>query len=296
MSSRAHSPPPLLQPVLPPLTSEEIKRAPWRYVGYSGFSKWMASSNDYLVIRRFDSLATRVILLLQWELTKLEDQLAKLDFKLSREVVKDLHNGCFELDLDERLKLIRDIGTKLKEYNDFIISHSEMLSKPNPTDEASKNVKEWFAAYKNQAIDKNEASFIECENDLVAVSPTERTPLRRVFEKAERFRASSLLQSALKPSREILPDHYGLGTSYYHSSKRINHLVNTIICVAGFLMLAVPLWILFYVSSRRDQLIVITAFIAGFLTIVQSVSMAKPSESLAATAGCVSIPLEFPRC
>lgn len=270
---------------LPLLTKDEIKRAPWRYIGYPGFSKWMASSNDFLIIRRFDALATRVILLLQWKLSKLEDQLSKLDFKLSREVVKDLNNGSFELDLDERLVLIGEIATKLKEYNDFVTSHSEMLSKPDPTKDGVQNVKEWFTAYEGQAIDRKEAAFIERDDDLVALNPTDRTPLRKTLEKVESFRASPWFQSVLKSNTDVLPDNYGLGKSYYHSDKRVNHFVNTVICITGFLMLAVPLWILFYVSSRRDQLIVITAFIAGFLTIVQSVSVARPFESLAATAG-----------
>ena len=108
------------QPVQPVLTQDDIIAKPWRYIGYKGFSEWLASDNDFFIIRRFDSLAARVILNLQWELTKLEADLAELDNERSHQVVKDLNNGCIELDDDVRQDLIKMIRVKLQEYRQYL--------------------------------------------------------------------------------------------------------------------------------------------------------------------------------
>ena len=76
----------------------------------------MSSDNDLFIVRRFDAIAARVTLLLQWEVTKLENELLEKDLHCSRGVPRDLHNGSFELLDDERQQVIKEIHTKLKEY------------------------------------------------------------------------------------------------------------------------------------------------------------------------------------
>ncbi|KAF2179660.1 hypothetical protein K469DRAFT_716170 [Zopfia rhizophila CBS 207.26] len=58
-----------------------------------------------------------------------------------------------------------------------------------------------------------------------------------------------------------------------------------LITTVGLLMLVVPLWWLFYVENKTIQLGIITGFILLFLVMISSVTVAKPFESLAATAG-----------
>jgi hypothetical protein len=52
-------------------------------------------------------------------------------------------------------------------------------------------------------------------------------------------------------------------------------------------MLIAPLWILNYVSGPSARLEIITAFVVVFLCLIQSVTIAKPFETLAATAAYV---------
>ena len=101
---------------IPQPTLRDLQTKPWRYKGYKAFTEWAASDNDYFVIRRFDRLAARVIFLLQWNLTKLETQLAEMDRERSLLVIEDLNNGSFECDDDDRQACIRLIQEKLKEY------------------------------------------------------------------------------------------------------------------------------------------------------------------------------------
>jgi hypothetical protein len=97
-------------------TTDQLQEKPWRYIGYKGFSEWSASDNDFFVIRRFDSLATRVILLLQWQLTKLEKELTKADTLRSHQLAKDLNNGSFKCDDEVRQAVIKAVQDKLEEY------------------------------------------------------------------------------------------------------------------------------------------------------------------------------------
>ena len=139
------------------------------------------------------------------------------------------------------------------------------------------------------AIQGAEASFIESHEDLIALNPTTHTPLREALEKLGLFHSGPLFEHRrhkFGTSNFALEDpmSYTAHTTFYQNHQKIDGLVNAVICVAGFIMLVAPLWTLLYVSYRPYQLTVITIFIALFLAMVQSVSVARPFESLAATA------------
>lgn len=102
-------------------TKEELEKKPWKFIGYRGFSMWMASDDDFFAVRRFDNLAARVILLLQWDISKLESRLADIDSDRRHGFGVDLNNGSFECDDDDRQECIRSIHGKLKEYCEYIL-------------------------------------------------------------------------------------------------------------------------------------------------------------------------------
>jgi hypothetical protein len=104
--------------VAPPLSDYEKK--PWKYIGYRSFTSFIASDNDFFILRRFSTLAVRVLLALQDELAELEDQLATIDARLSDPLAPDVHNGSFRQETSEmRLELIREIDRKLRSYSEF---------------------------------------------------------------------------------------------------------------------------------------------------------------------------------
>ena len=145
------------------------------------------------------------------------------------------------------------------------------------------NLREWLAAHGDASIDAKEADFVN-KGDLFPVSPATRVPLRRPLEKIEQFRSRTWFQRPLAKPAGTTSSIGELGVTYYLNDTRVNSFINALICMTGFALLAAPLWTFFFVSSRQNQLIVITVLIAFFLTIVQSVSVARPFESLAATA------------
>lgn len=102
----------------PALTEEEIERKPWKYIGYKGYSKFIASDNDFYVVRKFATLNTRVTLALQDEIVVLESDLDVLDAQYSKRDAENLHNGSFRDDRQDRTALIEKITSKLAKYSE----------------------------------------------------------------------------------------------------------------------------------------------------------------------------------
>jgi hypothetical protein len=102
-----------------PLTKEEIEKKPWKYIGYRGYADFIASENDFYILRRFASLNSRVALSLQDQISVLEEQLDDLDKHCSRRDAEDLHNGSFRDDRKERTALVEVIYEKLTKYSAF---------------------------------------------------------------------------------------------------------------------------------------------------------------------------------
>lgn len=110
-----------------------------------------------------------------------------------------------------------------------------------------------------------------------------RSPLRSFLEDLGIFKYPRF--SVFRRTDAELPQIVGTGTVHY-ADEKIDSFVNGFLCVAGFVMITAPLWVLFALAERKKlQLGVITLFIRLFLLGVQSVSAKiRPFESLAATA------------
>jgi len=101
-------------------TVEEIERKPWKYIGYKGYAEFIASDNDFYIMRRFRALNARVALALQDELAILEEKLDKLDKHYSKREAEDLHNGSFRDDREDRTELVSTIREKLIQYSEYV--------------------------------------------------------------------------------------------------------------------------------------------------------------------------------
>ena len=109
----------LTQPDATRPSEEELRKKPWKYVGYKSFSEWAASDNDFFVVRRFGALNTRVILKLQDDISILEEKLEKLEADNRRTGGEAMNNGSFRHDMvEERRGLTENIKNKLKEYSE----------------------------------------------------------------------------------------------------------------------------------------------------------------------------------
>ena len=96
----------------------EIDQKPWKYLGYQSFSRYVASDNDFFILRRFGALSAQVILGLQDELSCVERDLELIEKRQREEDAPDVHNGSFrEETQDDRKKLLLGARPLLKEYS-----------------------------------------------------------------------------------------------------------------------------------------------------------------------------------
>ena len=87
-------------------------------MGYRGFSTFVASDNDFFILRRFGTLHARVLLALQDRITVLESNLRAIDEDASRDD-DDYHNGTFREDrFHDRVMIIDEIRKKLGQYSE----------------------------------------------------------------------------------------------------------------------------------------------------------------------------------
>ncbi|TVY82180.1 hypothetical protein LSUE1_G002455 [Lachnellula suecica] len=77
------------------------------------------------------------------------------------------------------------------------------------------------------------------------------------------------------------------------SDKRIDRFITFLILGVGTAMLITPIWILEVMVNPTRKLAVITVFIVAFLAMLSSVTVAKPFETLAATAAYSAVLMVF---
>ena len=99
-------------------SQDDIDEKPWKYIGYRSFSSFVASDNDFFVLRRFSALSARVLLGLQDQLSRLEENLNVLDNRAREKTAPDVHNGSFRHETQEdREDIICQAQRLLREYS-----------------------------------------------------------------------------------------------------------------------------------------------------------------------------------
>ena len=99
------------------LTQKELDNKPWKYIGYRGYSSYLASETDFLIFRRFEGPSTRIALMLQDRVACLEEQLEVIDSTYERRECVDTNNGTFrDEDVDTRRDVLVELKKALDEY------------------------------------------------------------------------------------------------------------------------------------------------------------------------------------
>jgi uncharacterized protein (DUF983 family) len=257
------------------LTHEYRARKPWKYVGYRDFCAFVTSDDDFFVLRTFSGLSARVLLALQDELSELEGQLEVHEKDIMAQSAPDVHNGSFRSESSEiRLDLIREIDQKLRAYNELAIQHSELRNRPPVAGKDRNNIVNWFSNHET-AIAAEETEYIQHSEDLFAIVPKSKAPLRRFMEHSRHFRLFRLWMKASPVEDENV---------HYTSDQRIDLFVNLVIALVGLIMLIVPLWVLAFITWVVHRLAIITSFVVVFLCFVSFTTVARPFETLGAAA------------
>jgi hypothetical protein len=128
------------------------------------------------------------------------------------------------------------------------------------------------------AIHTKKLAYLDETDDLFQINPHFRIPLWHFLEKSSRFGWLPVFRRKPQDTTSYDPD-----TMYYERNERIENFITIIVCLVGLFMLIAPLWILQQAPSPGPRLAIITTFIVAFLGLMQSVTIAKPFETLAAT-------------
>lgn len=268
---------------------------PRKYTGYRGFTSFVASDPDFFVVRRFDRLNARVLLTLQDNLSLLEERLEVLDGNLSAKNAGDVNNGSVRDDIPDRAALLSEMCNKLKDYSTslsslgviavvdeidtILLSHSKVRSWGPAPDHAITNVENWF--YNNDgAIVEKERRFITHKEDLISISKLDKPSMRRFLERHIVFRSHWLWkQDPPSDTRDV--DRV---MRRYEKDEKIDFVTTIVMLLVGMIMLLVPIWTLAVITTPFAKLGVITTFIVLFLLVVSYATIARPWETLAATA------------
>ena len=98
----------------------DIDGKPWKFTGYQSFSAFVASDNEFFVLRRFGALSARVLLGLQDQLSCLEQDLGALEKRVREKNAPDRHNGSFRQDtLEDRQALVSQAQSLLRDYSQY---------------------------------------------------------------------------------------------------------------------------------------------------------------------------------
>lgn len=187
----------------------------------------------------------------------------------------NVHNGSFRQETSQaRFDLIREIDLKLRAYNELINQHSKIRGRPQVSDRDRISLSNWFSN-NDAAILAEETNYVEHSEDLFAVIPKSKTPLRSLLERSSHFRLFRLWLKPVKGGDENVR---------YTSDERIDMFVSVIIASIGLVMLIVPLWWLAFITWVVYRLAIITCFVVVFLCFVSFTTIARPFETLGAAA------------
>ncbi|KAJ4263347.1 hypothetical protein NW762_006165 [Fusarium torreyae] len=267
---------------------EDLQRKPWKFIGYRGYAGFIASDDDFHIFRRFKNLNARTALLLQDEISSLEEELVRLETTHSRISVQDIHNGTLRNDvLEERRLLLEAISVKIYRYNKFMLQQSALAQYASAPQRDIESIQNWHYNHGSVAVASEEQKYLD-QDDLFCVLQKDKTPLRRLIDRSYRLRTLRLWRH----SEDNVPEYDTSNVSYY-SDRRIDRFASGVIVTIGMCLLILPLWILQALGNLKMKLGVITIFVFVFLLILSLAMVSKPFEALAATAAYAAILMVF---
>ncbi|KAL2040569.1 hypothetical protein N7G274_006548 [Stereocaulon virgatum] len=267
---------------------------PWRYRGYPAFSRWLASDDDFFLLRRFGCSSARVALFLQDQVARCEIALKAHDIQAMQ---ASLDSGTFRNDQQEhRPQAMEDLATVLERYQKFVLQHMALKSYTRATKFQLSNVKQWLANA-NGPIEPEEVEFLQEEDDLIPVASKPKAPLRRFIDRHNFLTLPACLRERSKNARLFTEEDFEMQTTVYNNDRALDKVVTFITVLLGLAMIIGPLWLLQYLATHRSNLQarlgVITGFLALFTTLTSLFTVAKPFEVLAATAAYGAILMVF---
>ncbi|KAF8246666.1 hypothetical protein K440DRAFT_326986 [Wilcoxina mikolae CBS 423.85] len=255
--------------------------------GYRGLSNFLDSNREFLVFRRFGRLNVRNILYLQDELCELQEQLDRRDDfggngGATRRDEKDL----------ERLELMNKCRSLLREYNDALLSYSRIIDLGDASDRQAASVKNWLQ--REAPVVHGESLFLKDKylkgrrEDLLALgtATAENDVIARAIENNKHLRKLFITESHMKKSLKPEFDLYG-------SRNGIRRTARGVMLLICWLLLVVPILILYEMKNRGARIWVTVGFMVAFSGGMTLLTNAKNWEIMAACAAYAAVLVVF---
>ncbi|KAL2208412.1 hypothetical protein CC79DRAFT_1395407 [Sarocladium strictum] len=276
----------LLSP-LPDESSELSKE------GFAGVASWIARDcdGDALVYRKFDELGARNLLYLQSELLALENELKGLDKEdaLSSDMVAKDAARTWETLISQdaannekagkRLKLIKLIRGKIKEYHEALLLQREIAKLKQPSNRVLDTYRTWLL--KPYPVLGGQAKrFLDHPQDLVSLHSS-----------SEDDYLSSFLRQYWPVKAEVSRD--GLHKIGRYNERSISIAVGMITIIVAAILLVGSITSLYLVQNDAYRLGMVAAFTAAFAMCIGLLTTARRAEVFAATAAYTAVLVVF---
>ncbi|KAL4810202.1 hypothetical protein BDV18DRAFT_156571 [Aspergillus unguis] len=266
-------------------TYEHARQEPKKYFGYPEFSKFLALAPNFLLLRRFDKLTIRTILMMQDGITRIEELIDAIDDEAQKRETGPINNGSFRHEANmQRRALLKQARGKIERYQMDVKGVTTWLNN-NGTPSYENDQQDGRGFCLDSPIDSAERRYLE-EPDLFNLLAERKTPLLRALEKIERFRFSDLWRKDFPKSLELrFPD----GQVALTDEKKVDPFLLAVTLVVGELMLVVPLWSFMQSQPLETKMGLASAFATVFLFLVMIGTQASPHEALVITAGYLAV-------
>jgi len=106
------------------MSEEEKHEVAWQYYGYPALSEWMASANDFFLLRRFSPLQVRCLLYLQNQIAVKGKELEGWDTFAKCQAPEKGSSGWIDNDPEAlagnpRPRILKELLPLLKDYSEF---------------------------------------------------------------------------------------------------------------------------------------------------------------------------------
>ncbi|KAF1986277.1 hypothetical protein K402DRAFT_333102 [Aulographum hederae CBS 113979] len=277
--------------------------------GYPRLAEFMASDNNFMLLRSFRGLHMRALLDLQAELVRLEKDLDSIDltdwkneeYQLLQSRYWDRQKarvGTKRHGRPHRPVLLKMIRDTLKEYDELVSRTSEVIIKTRPSERDYRQLWKWFD--NNQPLTSLEQDYINHRFDLIALRPErERGNFDAWFaDKIMKHRGTvtKFLFDAPAVENPSDPSDPGDPEISYFIAARIEAMSTFVITTIIGLLLAGPVTVMYYLTSRRiiyPAIAALVLFTLLFSTVLSRLAHTSRNELFAASAAYCAIMVAF---
>lgn len=258
--------------------------------GYPRYTALLATHASFQNFRRFTRVRTRLLLLKQDEICRLEQSLDTIDSNEECE----LFLGCSRRDTNtERQSVLADLTSALNEYDSMLEKHKRVLNLPNSSFRDIQNLSNWTQS--TSSISRQETAYLKQRPDLVNLARATDNALTWTEWLAEdcTIWLRSLFRRCVCCGRQR--------DSHKNTSEDLIFLPGPILCRLSrtlatwvtTLILLIPVVILYNLSNGVSRLITIILASGFFLSAVSVFTKAKTIELFIAGASYAAVLVVF---